>query len=166
MTLQGELDPVMRLVAETSNDELTVQIITEGRVSEPELTLSSSPQLPQEEILAQLLFGRGLSEVSALQAAQMAAAVATLTGKNDGLAASIRNSFGLDDIDLQTSETGTSSLKVGKYLSEKIYTDVTINNEGQSVINLNLDATPSVTVKGSASSDGETGLGVFFERDY
>nr|WP_321507512.1 translocation/assembly module TamB domain-containing protein [uncultured Celeribacter sp.] len=166
LTLQGELDPVMRLVAETSNDELTVQIITEGRVSEPELTLSSSPQLPQEEILAQLLFGRGLSEVSALQAAQMAAAVATLTGKNDGLAASIRNSFGLDDIDLQTSETGTSSLKVGKYLSEKIYTDVTINNEGQSVINLNLDATPSVTVKGSASSDGETGLGVFFERDY
>lgn len=166
VTLQGELDPTMRLVAETETETMTVQLITEGPLSSPELTLSSSPSLPQDEILAQLLFGKDLTEISAFQAAQMADAVATLTGGGGGLVGSIRDSFGLDDLDLQTSEEGGSSLKLGKYISDKIYTDVTIDNAGQSVINLNLDASRHVTVKGSASSDGDTGVGVFFERDY
>ncbi|WP_434290746.1 translocation/assembly module TamB domain-containing protein [Celeribacter sp. SCSIO 80788] len=166
VTLQGELDPTMRLVAETETDTMTVQLITEGPLSSPELTLSSSPELPQDEILAQLLFGKDISEISAFQAAQMADAVATLTGGGSGLVGSIRDSFGLDDLDLQTSEEGDTSLKVGKYISDKIYTDVTIDNAGQSVINLNLDASRHVTIKGSASSDGDTGVGVFFERDY
>ncbi|PTQ74385.1 translocation/assembly module TamB domain-containing protein [Celeribacter persicus] len=166
VTLQGELDPTMRLVAATETDTMTVQLITEGPLSSPELTLSSSPELPQDEILAQLLFGKDLTEISAFQAAQMADAVATLTGGGSGLVGSIRDSFGLDDLDLQTSEEGGSSLKLGKYISDKVYTDVTIDNEGQSVINLNLDASRNVTIKGSASSDGDTGVGVFFERDY
>lgn len=166
LTLQGELDPVVRLVAETQTPDLNVQLVTEGPLSALALTLSSSPTLPQEEILSQLLFGRGLSQISALQAAQMASAVATLTGGGGGLVGSIRNSFGLDDLDLQTSEEGGSSLKLGKYISDKIYTDVTIDSDGKSVINLNLDATDKVTVKGSVSSTGDTGVGVYFEKDY
>lgn len=165
ITLQGELDPILRLVAETETDTMTVQLITEGPLSSPELTLSSSPALPDDEILAQLLFGKDLSQMSALQAAQMADAVATLTG-GSGLVGSIRDSFGLDDLDLQTSEEGSSALKLGKYISDSLYTDVTIDNAGKSVINLNYDATRNVTVKGSVSSEGDTGLGVFFERDY
>lgn len=166
LTLQGELDPVVRLVAETETDDLTVQLITEGPLSSLDLTLSSSPELPQEEILSQLLFGRGLSEISALQAAQMASAVATLTGNGGGLVGKIRDNFGLDDLDLQTSEDGGSSLKLGKYISDTVYTDVTIDNAGKSEINLNLDATDNVTVKGTLSSTGDTGIGVFFEKDY
>ncbi|NVK47370.1 MAG: translocation/assembly module TamB domain-containing protein [Rhodobacteraceae bacterium] len=166
ITLQGELDPILRLVAETETDTMTVRLITEGPLSSPELTLSSSPALPDDEILAQLLFGKDLSQMSALQAAQMADAVATLTGGGSGLVGSIRDSFGLDDLDLQTSEEGSSALKLGKYISDSLYTDVTIDNAGKSVINLNYDATRNVTVKGSVSSEGDTGLGVFFERDY
>ncbi|SFJ92393.1 translocation/assembly module TamB domain-containing protein [Celeribacter neptunius] len=166
VTLQGELDPMMRLVAVTETDDLTVQLITEGPVSSPELTLTSSPVLPQDEILARLLFGKSLSEISALQAAQMAAAVATLTGGGGGLVGSIRDSFGLDDLDLQTSEEGGSSLKLGKYISDSVYTDVTIDNAGKTQINLNFDATRNVTIKGTATSDGDTGFGVFFEKDY
>ncbi|MBW6418682.1 translocation/assembly module TamB domain-containing protein [Celeribacter sp. PS-C1] len=166
ITLQGELDPILRLVAETETDTMTVQLITEGPLSSPELTLSSSPALPDDEILAQLLFGKDLSKMSALQAAQMADAVATLTGGGSGLVGSIRDSFGLDDLDLQTSEDGASALTLGKYISDSLYTDVTIDNEGKSVIDLNYDATRNVTIKGSVSSEGDTGVGVFFERDY
>jgi len=166
LAVSGDIDPTFRLVGATSTDDLTIQIITQGRISAPELTLTSSPELPDEEILSQLLFGRALTEISALQAAQMAAAVATLTGGGGDLSGSIRKSFGLDDIDLTTSENGDAALKVGKYLSEKIYTDVTIDSSGKSEINLNLDASKNVTVKGSLSTDGNTSLGVFFEKDY
>ncbi|GAA3867454.1 translocation/assembly module TamB domain-containing protein [Celeribacter arenosi] len=166
LTLRGDLDPTLRLVASTTTDDLTVSIILSGRVSTPELTLASSPELPEEEILSRLLFGRGITEITAIQAAQMAAAISTLTGGGGGLVGNIRDSFGLDDLDLTTSEEGDASLRVGKYLSEKVYTDVTIDSNGRSEINLNLDATDNVTIKGTLGSDGETGLGVFFEKDY
>lgn len=166
LAVSGDLDPTFRLVGVTSTDDLSIQITTQGRISAPELLLTSSPELPDEEILSQLLFGRALTEISALQAAQMAAAVATLTGGGGDLSGSIRKSFGLDDIDLTTSEDGDAALKLGKYLTEKIYTDVTIDSTGKSEINLNLDASKYVTIKGSVSTEGTTSLGAFFEKDY
>lgn len=95
----------------------------------------------------------------------MAAAVAQLAG-GGGLSGSVREGFGLDDVDLTTTDEGETALTVGKYLSDGIYTDVTVDSSGRSEINLNLDATDNVTVKGSVSSGGDTSLGVFFEKDY
>lgn len=164
--LQGNFDPSFSLVAATTTDDLTISITTSGQVSAPTVGFSSSPELPEDEILAQLLFGRAISEISAFQAAQMAAAVATLTGGGSDIAGSIRDELGVDDLDVTTSDEGETELRVGKYLSDEIYTDVTIDSAGQSVINLNLDASDSVTFKGSASPDGATSLGVFFEKDY
>jgi len=43
---------------------------------------------------------------------------------------------------------------------------VTIGAEGESELSLNIDLTPDITARGSFSSDGSSGLGVFFERDY
>ncbi len=45
-------------------------------------------------------------------------------------------------------------------------TDVTVGSGGTTQLNLNLDVSPSVTVRGSADSKGNTGFGVFVERDY
>jgi translocation and assembly module TamB len=166
LVLEGDFDPKFSLVATTTTDDLTITITTSGQVSSPKIVLSSSPELPEDEILAQLLFGRSISEISVLQAAQMAAAVATLTGGGDGIVGSIRNELGVDDLDVTTSDEGGAELRIGKYLSDEVYTDVTIDSSGQSVINLNLDASDHVTFKGSMSPDGATSLGVFFEKDY
>lgn len=164
--LQGSFDPSFKLVAETNTDDMTIQVTTSGSVSAPAVDLTSSPELPEDEILAQLLFGRALTEISAFQAAQMAAAVATLTGGGNGIVGSIRDSIGVDDLDVTTSDEGDTALRVGKYLSDDVYTDVTIDSSGKSVINLNLDASDTVTFKGSMSPSGATSLGVFFEKDY
>jgi translocation and assembly module TamB len=43
---------------------------------------------------------------------------------------------------------------------------VTIGAEGESELSLNIDLTPDITARGSFSSDGGSGIGVFFERDY
>ena len=44
--------------------------------------------------------------------------------------------------------------------------DVTINAEGESEVNLNFDLTDTLTIKGSVDNEGETGVGLFFQRDY
>ncbi len=57
-------------------------------------------------------------------------------------------------------------MRAGKYLSDNLYTDITVGSTGQSEINLNLDLTPNITVRGGLDNEGETNLGVFFEKDY
>ncbi|WP_108500808.1 translocation/assembly module TamB domain-containing protein [Paracoccus indicus] len=165
--LQGSLIPVIRLVAETERDGITTRIIIDGEVRDPEITFESSPELPQEEVLSQLLFGRGLDSISPLQAAQLANAIAVLAGKGgDGIIANLRESAGLDDLDLTTDDEGNVQLRAGRYLSENVYSDVSIGEGGKTSINLNLDITKSLRARGSVGSDGSSSLGVFFERDY
>lgn len=165
--LQGAFTPFIRLSASTVTDGITVTILVEGPANEPEISFLSSPELPEEEVLARLIFGRGLNNLSPLQAAQLANAVATLSGRGgEGIVGRLREGFGLDDLDITTDEDGEVGLRAGRYLSENVYTDVTVGAGGNTEINLNLDVTPSVTVRGRLGTDGDTGLGVYFERDY
>ena len=62
--------------------------------------------------------------------------------------------------------TGNTELTLGKYLSDKIYTEVTVDQGGESSISLNLDVSKSITLKGHVDSDGGTGLGIFVQKDY
>ncbi|MDS9466910.1 translocation/assembly module TamB domain-containing protein [Paracoccus sp. MBLB3053] len=165
--LQGSLVPVIRLVAQIEQDGITTRIIIDGEVRDPEITFESSPEMPEEEVLSQLLFGRGLDNISALQAAQLASAIAALAGKGgDGIVGKLRSSTGLDDLDLATDSEGNVSVRAGKYLSENLYTDVQVGDEGKTKLNLNLDISNSLTARGSVASDGESTLGLFYERDY
>ena len=164
--LRGAFDPYLYLVATTQADDVEVRIIVEGLASDPKITFSSSPGLPEDEVLARLLFGRNLTEISPLQAVQLAAAVQTLAGGDAGVLDRLRQNFGLDDLDIRSDETGATQATVGKYISEKVYTDVTVGSDGKSEINLNIQISPSVTGRGSVGSDGNSSLGIFFERDY
>lgn len=165
--LQGSLIPVLRLVAQTEQDGITTLIIIDGEARDPDITFESSPEMPEEEVLSQLLFGRGLDNISALQAAQLASAIATLAGRGgDGIIGRLRASTGLDDLDLTTDDQGNVSVRAGKYLSENLYTDVQVGDGGKTQLNLNLDISKTLTARGAVDSEGESSVGLFYERDY
>lgn len=164
--LQGAFSPYLRLVAQAEAGEYTVFVTLSGPADAPEITFRSTPELPEDEVLAQLLFGRSLTELSALQAARLAVAVAELAGVGGlDILGSLRGIAGLADLDVTTTESGGTAVTAGAYLGENVYTDVTVQ-DGSTEINLNLDLSPSVTARGSVNTKGETGLGIFFERDY
>ncbi|HSF65238.1 MAG TPA: translocation/assembly module TamB domain-containing protein, partial [Paracoccaceae bacterium] len=167
LLMQGDLIPDLEIAAETESDGIVTRVEITGPADAPEVRFTSSPELPQEEVLARLLFGRGLDKISAFQAAQLAGAVATLAGRGgEGIVARLRQGFGLDDLDLVTDDEGGASVRAGKYISDNLYTEVEVDQEGKSKISLNLDLRPGVVVKGSVGSDGQAGIGVFIERDY
>ena len=148
-SLQGDFVPVIRLVAVTEADDDQLSIILEGELTEPELRIVSASGLPEDEAIARLLFGRDLRELSPLQAARLANAVAELSGRGGlGVIGDLREGIGLDDLDITSSEDGTLALRAGTYLTDNIYTDLSIDEDGQTEINLNLDVTDDVTVKG------------------
>jgi translocation and assembly module TamB len=165
--MEGELIPSVRFLASAESEGTVASILIEGQADAPRISFTSAPPLPEEEIVARLLFGRGLTSLSPFQAAQLASAIASLTGRGgEGIVGRLRSSFGLDDLDVQTGADGTLAVRAGKYLSRNLYTDVTVGGGGTTEINLNLDVSKSVTVRGSLASDGGTGLGVYYERDY
>ncbi|MBU3029044.1 translocation/assembly module TamB domain-containing protein [Paracoccus marinaquae] len=165
--LQGSMIPVIRLVAATSQDGITTRIIVDGEARDPDISFESSPELPEEEVLSQLLFGRGLDNISPLQAAQLANALAVLAGRGgEGIVSRLRNQVGLDDLDLQTDDEGNVEVRAGKYLTDNIYTDISVGDSGKTELNLNLDISETLRARGSVDSEGESTLGIYFERDY
>ncbi|TCO70310.1 translocation/assembly module TamB domain-containing protein [Rhodovulum euryhalinum] len=167
VSLQGALDPYLRFAAETRADDITARIVIDGRASAPQIRFLSDPDLPEDQVLSRLLFGRSIEDLSAFQAVQLATAVAGLAGGNGGgLLGKVREGTGLDEIDVRQNDEGQTEVSVGKYLSENIYSEVTVDGDGNSRIDLNLDLTPSVTVRGGVDAKGDTGIGIFYERDY
>jgi len=167
MNMQGSLIPTIRLVATTNTVDGQASVIVDGPADQPAITFTSNPELPQEEVVARLLFGRGLTSLTPLQAAQLASAVASLTGKGGmGLVDNLRKSFGLDDFNLTTSASGAAELQAGKYIADNIYVDVRVDSGGRTEVSINLDLTKDVTVRARAAADGESGIGLHYERDY
>ena len=166
-SLVGNFIPFVRLIATTESGGVSTSIILEGEADAPEIRFSSSPELPEDEVLARLLFGRSLTTLSPFQAAQLGLSIATLAGHGDGgVLARTRMALGLDDLDITSDDEGVAALRVGRYLTERLYSDVTVDSEGRGEVSINLDLTPSVTLRGRADTDGRAGVGVFFERDY
>jgi len=167
LRMQGSFVPYLLLVAQTTSGDIQVSITLEGPADEPEITFTSQPELPQDQVVSQLIFGRDLSQISAFQALQLASAVATLTGRGGaGLVGNLRQGIGLDNLDVTTGENDQTEVRAGKYLSENIYSEVEVDSEGQTQINLNLQINRRLKAKGSFGADGDSGLGIFFEKDY
>ena len=164
-TLTGDLDPFLNFRATVNADEVTAFIIIRGRASDLEITFESDPPLPEDEVLAQIIFGRALSDLGPGQIARLVAIAAELTGGNSpGLVDRIRAGTGLDDLDVVTTESGGTAVQAGKYISDNVYLGVQAGEESEATINL--DITDSLTAKGSVGTDGESEIGIFFKRDY
>jgi translocation and assembly module TamB len=166
ITLQGNLKPYLEFRSTTSTAEGTATLEVTGRIDAPEIKVTSDPSRPSEEALALLLFGDNVQDLSPLALARLAGSVATLSGRGGRTEGKLRDGTGADRVDIGADNGGAGLLGIGGYISDNVYTDFNINTRGDSELNINLDVSDNVTVKGTVDGQGETGLGVFFTRDY
>ncbi len=166
ITFGGDLVPLIDLEATTTSGGATITINLTGLASNPSVTFNSSPALPQDEILAQLIFGQSMARLSALQIAQLADAAAQLAGgRGTSLFQSLRTSLGIDDLDVSTDETGQTSISAGKYLNDRTYLELQQSGSGGAKAVINLDIGRGLKLKGEAGGDGAGG-GIFYEKEY
>jgi len=166
-SMVGSFMPVVSLTATTESDGVQTSVTLAGRASSPEITFSSVPELPQDEVLARLVFRRSLASLSPFQAAQLALSLATLTGRaENSILSRTRQAMGLDDLDFTVDEAGNTALRFGRYVSDRVYTDVSVDSDGRGEVSINLDLTPNIRLRGRTDTDGTSGVGLFFERDY
>lgn len=168
VTFTGSLNPTLDFAATTTSNSTEVTVLVTGPANLPTIGFTSSPSLPQDEILAQLLFGQSVSSLSPIQLASLAGAVATLTGGGtEGPLGSLRNLLGVSDIDVKFDEKGNPELAVGGYLNENIYLGITQDTtSGESGAAVDIDVTKYLKLRGEASSDGDAKAGFYFEQEY
>jgi translocation and assembly module TamB len=164
--------PYLDLTAEAKAKEITALAKIRGISSAPEIEIQSDPPLPQEEVLARLLFGRSVDKITPIQALKLAQALRSLSGASrlpglDFLGAT-RRLLGLDQLELRTAEgTSETGLGFGKYLTEDLYIDVEKNLGGTGgKVSVEVELTPNISVESEVGSDAHTGVGVNWKYDY
>lgn len=164
-------DPRIEMRAETKIENFTATINVAGRASRPIITLTSNPALPEDEILAYLLFGRPEEELTAVQAVMLADGVATLTGGSSGVGVfdTVRQTIGVDYLNLKTDEEDLSSsaLSVGTYVDDNILLSVERGLTADSArARVEVEVTPNVSVETDIGATGQSGVTVNVKTDY
>lgn len=165
-TLNGNLDPDLRLVAETNAGDVVAYITISGPASDIKVTFTSNPELPEDEVLAQIIFGRSIDDLSPSQIVKLASIAAELTGgSSPGLVDGLRRGTGLDDLEVVDTGNGETAVKAGKYINDNVYLGVQAGRNSQEAT-INLDITNDIKAKGSVDSEGASSIGIFLEKDY
>jgi translocation and assembly module TamB len=161
-------DPEIRIVARTNVTGTTVLVQVEGRALQPTLTLDSDPKLPQDEILARLLFQRETSQMTPAQAAQLALAVNRLRGGGVGLMGRARQLLGVDTLDFAGGQTAAeSTVRAGKYLNDDVYVEVEQGATEQSGrARVEVEILPNVSIQADTGADATSGVGIQWRYDY
>jgi translocation and assembly module TamB len=166
-------DPALDVVALRKNLPVEAGVELTGTVKVPRVQITSNPPVSENEALAWLITGQGLSGSGrADYAALGAASAALLSGNGKPITTRIANELGLDDISVQSSgtATGTSNSPVagqvvvfGKRISDRL----TLGYEqGLSLASgaLRLEYALSRTLTLRAEAGTISSLGLYYRR--
>ena len=164
-------NPILDITAEGGIQGLNAVIRVTGRGQKPEIAFTSTPALPQDELLSRLLFGTSITNLSAPEALQLAAAVASLNNQGSGLDPinSVRSAVGLDRLRILPADIATgqgTSIAAGKYLNRQVYVEVVTDGRGYSATRLEFQITRWLSLLSSISTAGRQGVNVRVSRDY
>ncbi len=169
LTFTGSLDPVLDFVAATTTADITATVTVSGPASDPDIVLTSSPALPEEEIISRILFGRSIGSLSAVQALQLVDAIAEFSGaygRGNGVFARLRQTLGLDDLDIQQNAEGGTTIGVGKRITNNVSVGVQTETNGTSKVTIDLDLTKNLKAQVQGGADGSGRVGLTYEREY
>ena len=155
------------LSATRDDPSLSATIRVSGTAAKPEITLSSSPSLPDDEILSQVLFGRSASQLSTLEAAQLAAAVSSLAGGGGfDIVGNLREFAGLDRLSLGGNEASGVTVAGGKYLTDDVYLEIIGGGRSGAAAQVEWRVRRNLSVISRLTGQGDTRLAVRWRKDY
>lgn len=168
LTFAGGLMPELDFYAETTAADVTAQIAVTGPASQPSFAFTSTPDLPQDEILSRMLFAKASGSLSPFQALQLAASVAELSGAGgDGAFEKMRKALGVDSVDINAGGSDGPTIGASRYLTDNVSVGVrTGANPSDTAVTVGVDVTKRLRLQGETGADGHTSMGAGMEWEY
>lgn len=163
-----EVEPVLDIAIQHSRAELSATIKLSGPVSAPTLSLTSQPTLPDDEILARVIFGKSVRELTPLQSLQLAQSVAQISGAlgGGGVMDTLRQTLGVDALTVDSGEDGPK-VGVGKYLLDNVYVGVRQGaTAGSGELAAEIELTPSISLESEIGQDARSNIDLNWHHDY
>ncbi|HLN22484.1 MAG TPA: translocation/assembly module TamB domain-containing protein [Patescibacteria group bacterium] len=188
LTGGGKVEPLLDFLAQSSTGQFTAQVAVTGPAEQPTIKLTSDPPVPQDQVLSQLLFQHDITQLSPLEALQIAQAATDLTNGGPSVIDRIRMKVGLDRLSVgasqQTASTpfstttspssgsttsnalGNTMVSGGKYVAPGVFVGVGQGLSGESQVTVEVEITRHLTVSGTQSDTTGSGVGVNWKLDY
>ena len=169
--VSGNLIPQLDLSAQANARNTTITVAITGTPTAPKVAFTSSPELPQDEVLARLLFDRATGNLSPFEIAQLAAALAQLSGVGGGSSPldRVRNALGLDRLGVSSGQgSNAASVEAGRYVAPGVFLGVRQGtNGGQTGVGVQVEITPNIKLEGQTAT-GPAGdrVGLSYEFEY
>lgn len=165
--------PWVQLRAKAETRDITAIAEVSGRALKPDVTLTSDPPLPRDEVLARVLFGQSAATLTPMQSVQLATSIAELTGApllggGGGLVTGIGRTLGLDSLGFGSSGAdGAAALTASKYLTDDVYLRVQQGlTPEDSKLSIEWRVWKNITVESDVSQDAQGGVGATWRWDY
>ncbi len=167
----ANIDPTLDLTSEYVGSDFTATIKITGNAGAPEIELSSDPDMPQDEIISNVLFGRGTGQISPIEAIQLAEAAAILsgvTGSDRTTIDVIRQTIGVDVLRVEGGEDSDEAVvTAGEYISEDIFVGVRQGTTaGSTQATVEVDLFSGLKFEGRAGADSEADNGAMLRWEW
>lgn len=154
------------LTATRADPSLTAVVRVTGTAAKPVVTLSSSPALPSDEVLSQVLFGVSASQLSPLEAAQLASALSALAGGGGfDVVGNLRSFAGLDRLALAGGGQSAVSVSGGKYLTDDVYLEITGGGRDGASAQVEWRVRPNLSIISRLAGQGDGKLAIRWRKD-
>jgi len=167
-----ELNPALDLTLTAQLGDYRVEIKLTGTTKDPEVELTSEPQLSESDIMALLVFGKPMNELNTSQSGlvqQRTAEILMVYGAVK-LQEQMSQQMGVDIITIgqSTRKPDESALVVGKYLNSRtlIKYEQNLENTGAYLINLEYVLTKRIKFETFIDQASETGVEINWSKDY
>ena len=147
---------------------VTARISVTGPAARPSFAITSTPALPEDEILSRVLFQQSSGSLSPFQALELANSVATLSGHGDAFER-LRRSLGVNSLNISSSASGNGSpvLGIGRAINDRISVGVTTGARPRdNGVSVNLDITRHIRLQAGVDASGGSSAGVGAEWEY
>ncbi|MXV44503.1 hypothetical protein GS501_05505 [Saccharibacter sp. 17.LH.SD] len=156
-----KLDPSIDFRADRNSNGTLASLLVSGHASNPKISFTSTPRLPQDEVLAILLFGINRASLSTTQLAELAAAVAQIGGGSsfDPLGMT-RNALGLDQLTIGGGSSvgnGGTNVEAGKYVMKGVYVGARqgLSGKSSSQAEVRVDLTKHLKLNTTVGTGGQ-----------
>ncbi len=164
-------NPSIRVTAASEVDGTTVRVNIAGTGQNPAISFSSTPALPQDEIMARILFGNSIAELSAIQAVQLAGSLNSLRGGSGGLnpLGVLQSATGLDRLRLLNADANSGremAVAFGQYITNDVYVEIVTDARGYTATQLEISLTRALSVLSQIGTSGTSTVNIRYKKDY